>query len=102
MTRFIPKHYLLFRCLLRLSLCLSIGTLLSVPFNKRFIFFWCVRITINATATEKILYSVTSSLKIKSINTENAMLERIELKETNLVKYKTKRKTPTQHTATNG
>src|ERR1044072_456837 len=98
------KDQRLLFCLLmrRRSRCFKIGTLLSVPLSKRFIFFWCVSITINATATENILYSVTSSLKIKSINTANATLDRIELSETNLVKYNTNKNTPTQHTATIG
>ena len=58
--------------------------------------------TISATATENIRYSVTSSLNIKRINTANAILERIELNETNRVKYSTSRNTPTQQTATSG
>jgi hypothetical protein len=36
------------------------------------------------------------------IKTGNATLAKIELKETNLVRYKTRRNTPTQQTATIG
>jgi hypothetical protein len=61
-----------------------------------------VRITINATATENTLYKVTSSLKTKRINTAKAILDRIELSETNRVKKRTSRKTPTQQAATMG
>ena len=98
-------HFTIYRlllCLLRLSRYLSMGTLLSVPLSRRLIFFWCVSITINATATEKILYKVTSSLKINRMKTANAMLESIELNDTKRVRYNTNKNTPMQHTATSG
>jgi hypothetical protein len=55
-----------------------------------------------ATAIAKILYRSSGSLKITSINIGKAILARIELRETNLVRYKTNKNTPTQQTATIG
>lgn len=78
------------------------GALLSVPFIILLIFFWWVNITSSATVTANTLYKGSLSLKIKRMKTANDILAKIELKETNRVKNKTIRKTPTQHNATMG
>jgi hypothetical protein len=58
--------------------------------------------TIKATAIANTLYRSSGSLKITRIKIGNAILANIELRETNLVRYKTNKKTPTQQTATSG